>query len=337
MRIGRRTFTAVGTFFLAAATGHVMQNADAIAKRLHPGPATESLTQASLTSATAAPAPAPMPALASLPDFPDLPRLEPLHMTDGVMLAAAVGDTQADYDPPMGAVLKEYDQFGQACAEPALTLTHLRPAMIGLAIAAPCHPGEEITISHSGLTFAALTGSDGSYAATIPALAASGDIQVHFDSGKDLSARTRVPDIGAVRRYALVTRGTSGLALNAFVKGAAFNTAGHLRPGNAGLPTLGLGGYLTSLGDPGLTFPRLAQIFTEPASRSDARVVLMAAVEDDTCGRDLMGTLFAAEGTVVPVAGAVTFAMPGCDAVGDSLAYEVDSAAFAPLAQAASQ
>ena len=333
MRIGRRAFMAVGTFFLAAATGHVMQNADAIAKRLHPGSATETLTEATLTSTAAAPALAPSPVVASLPDFPDLPRLEPLQMTDGMMLAAAVGDTQADYDPPMGAVLSDYDQFGQACGEPTLTLTHLRPAMIGLAIAAPCHPAEEITISHSGLTFAAMTGSDGAYSATVPALAASGDILVRFDGGRELSARLRVPDIGSVRRYALVTRGTTGLALNAFVKGAAFDTAGHLRPGNAGLPTLGLGGYLTALGDPRLTFPRLAQIFTEPASRADARVVLMAAIQPDTCGRDVMGTLFAAEGTVVPVAGAVTFAMPGCDAVGDSLAYEVESAAFAPLAQ----
>lgn len=337
MRVGRRAVTVVGTFFLAAATGHVMQNAEELAGRLQ-GAASSELTQASLTSAqgdaqTSAVS-LPEPDLsARLPEFPDLPVLEPVHLTDGVMLAARVDGDQTDYDPALGAVMTEYDTYGQACAAPTINLVRLKPAMIGLSVSAPCHGHEEITVSHAGLSYAATTDGGGGHSATVPALAASGEVIVRFESGAQLDARIVVPDLGSVKRYALVMRGTTRLSLNAFIKGAAFNTAGHLRVGNEGLPTLGLGGFLTSLGDPGLAFPRQAHVFTAPANGSNARVVLMAAIQPDSCGRDLMAMLFSAERSVVPVAGAVTFAMPDCEAIGDSLAYEVDGAAFATLAQ----
>lgn len=338
MRIGRRTVMAAGIVFLAAATGHLMQNADTIVSRLRGDGA---ITQASLTSATAerpaarsAPGAAALAGAvrAALPDFPDLPGLQPPELGSRIRLAARVDEVMADYAPPMAAVLNEYDTYGQVCAKPRLALTHLRPAMIGLALDAPCHAGETVTISHAGLSFSAVTDAAGRFAATVPALAAGGAVAVRFDTGADLAGGVLIPDLGSVSRFALVTRGQRGLHLNAFVKGAGFGEAGHLRPGNPGLPTLGLGGYMTVLGRPDLPAPRLAEVFTQSSRRASARVVLVADVEPGNCGRDLLGTVFAAQSTVVPVSGAVTFAMPGCEAVGDQLALDIGAATFAPVA-----
>jgi hypothetical protein len=332
MRIGRRTAMVAGTFFLAAATGHVMQNADSIAARL--GGGKPALTQASLTSATtesAAPTAAPEPDAAALaaavrnavPDFPDLPRLEPTALSGSVLLAARIADGAAGYAPPMAAVLAEYDTWGRPCAAPTLTLTHLRPAMIGLAVDAPCQPDAVLSISHAGMSFAARSDADGRLAATIPALGARGRVAVRFETGAELADEIVVPDIGAVRRVALTVRGQTGLHLNAYVKGAGFGAAGHIRPGNDGLPTLGLGGFLTRLGDPALARPRLAEVFTQPALGPAARVEVIAEVEEGNCGRDLIGVTFTAEGTVVPVTGAISFAMPDCTALGDRLVMDL--------------
>ena len=84
MRLGPRGLMIAGTFFLAAATGHVMQGGyGAFARKGEAGNlAAASLTSASYGTATdpesAADAVAlPAAALAQLPDFPDLPALIP--------------------------------------------------------------------------------------------------------------------------------------------------------------------------------------------------------------------------------------------------------------------
>ena len=222
MQIGRRAMMAVGTFFLAAATGHMMQNADAISARLRGTAgvaAPDGLVLASLTSASATTGPSP----ATAPDgttaalaaavgrsLPDFPAMDPKPLHADTRLAARLSDVKSGYIRPETMADREYDTFGRVCAEPALTLTHLKPAMLGLALTAPCHPNEPLRISHAGMSFTAMTDDHGSYTTTIPALAAKGEISVHLDRGRDLTAARLVPDLGSVSRIALATRGAAG-------------------------------------------------------------------------------------------------------------------------------
>lgn len=344
MQIGRRSIMVAGTFFLAAATGHVMQNADAINARLHgtaPIAQPEGLVQASLISASTetrqAAATAPEQGAAviaaavgrALPDFPDLPAVDPEPLPTHTWLAARLGEVTSDTVRPETMADRDYDSFGLVCAEPALSLVHLEPALLGLALTDPCHPGELVRISHAGMSFTGMTDDQGGYTATIPALAATGEVSVHLDSGRDLTAARLVPDLGSVARIALATRGPTGLHLSALLKGAEFGGPGHIHPENPGLPTLGLGGFLTRLGDPTLAQPVLAEVFTAPASKSDSQIEIVATVEAGNCGHDVLGTTFSQNGTVLPTTGAISFAMPDCDALGEVLVMNMVGATTA--------
>ncbi len=343
MQIGRRAIMVTGTFFLAAATGHVMQNGDAISARLRgaalvaapEGLVLTSLTSASTeTGASAAVAPGAAAALAkavsrSVPDFPEFPAIRPATLGSDMRFAARVNDTLSDYQRPETLADREFDAYGLVCAEPAVTLTHRQPAMLELALTAPCHAAETLRISHAGMSFAVMTDDKGSYRGTIPALAAKGEVTLRLARGADLTAARLVPDLGAVRRFAIAARGPSGLHLNAYLNGAVAGDDGHIRPDNPGLPAPGSGGFLTGLGDAGLPQPMLAEVFTSPANTPAARIEVVAAVGGGNCGRDVLGTTFTADGTVVPQTGAISFAMPGCDALGDLLVMDVSQAATA--------
>jgi hypothetical protein len=332
---------AAGTFLLAAATGHVMQNGSTIGAHLLGLEKSKNsgLVQASLTSASTegtAPAPEANTAAAkqlalavaqAMPDLPDLPRIEPLPLLTKVRLVsrASAPDALPVRVPTMAD--REYDALGQVCADPSLVLTYVAPAMIGTIVSAPCHPNETLRISHAGMSFSVRSNDKGYYFTIIPALAAKGEVTVRFEHGKDLHGARVIPDLGSVVRFAVNTRDQAGLHVNAYVDGAVAGDAGHIRPDNPGLPTLALGGYLTRLGAQDADLPMLAEIFTAPANRPRSRIEVVADVTPDNCGRDVLGTTFSLSGSVLPDAGAVSFAMPDCDAVGGILVMDVDRAA----------
>lgn len=342
MQIGRRTVMAVGTFVLAAATGHVMQHSGAIAARLRDAgilTAPGTLVQASLTSASTTSAGSIAPVLPTdattlaeavshaLPDIPDLPALSPAAFTDTTTLAQRLNNPALGTPRPPSMADRDYDLYGRLCAEPTLTLTHLKPALLGLSLTAACRAHERVQITHAGLSFAAMTDDQGHFATTIPALATKGEVTVHLQHGPDLSAQRIVPDLGSVSRFAVAMRGQSGLHLSAHVQSADQDR--QLGATDPGLPTLGLGGFLTVLGDASLDRPMVADIITTPADLPHGKLEILADVTADSCGRDLLGTTFRIERAVVPTPGAVSFAMPGCDAIGTRLAMDVDATEMA--------
>jgi len=346
MQIGRRTIMAAGTFLLAAATGHVMQNGSAIEAKLRGSilhADQNAVTDASLTSADGAPAALPAAAIAdpeaiarALPTLPDFPGANPRPLASDTGLALRISRSGPDLTRPATAADREYDTFGQLCAEPELTLTPLRSALLGLAFSAPCHANERIEISHAGLAFAVRTDAEGRFSTTIPAMAASGAVTMRPERGPALHAAEVVADLGAVNRFALSTRGQAGLHLNAYPQASADDGTGPLRPNSPGLPTLGHGGFLTLLGDPTLDRPMLAEIVTTPANQPHPRSEIIATVDGANCGRDLLATTFTLQGSVLPTPGAVSFAMPDCSAIGDQLVMDVDMAATA-VAMASAQ
>ncbi len=311
MKFGRREAMVGGTFFLAAATGHVMQNGDAIAARLQ-GAGSE-VVEASLTSGqitapapTEAAPPAAESATAPDPALPELPGLEPAAFRQPVLLSSRLpgaGDAPSD----LRVASREYDTYGQACADPALHLSALKPAMLGLTVTAACHAGDRVRVSHGPLQFTARLDDKGRYTTALPALAMAGQAGIDLPRGVHLEALRPVTDIGAVMRLALVGGG-GALHLSATMPGAA----GPIDAQHTGLPTLGLGGFLTRLGEDAAPVEVLT--LRPGAEAQDLR--LTADVTAGNCGRDLAATVIITDGHARPTTQAVSFAMPDCGAVG---------------------
>ena len=70
----------------------------------------------------------------------------------------------------VGTPLAQAARAAQTCADPSLKLTPRVPAMVTVTLAAPCHAGESVTITHAGLRFPARTDDKGGLTLTLPAL-----------------------------------------------------------------------------------------------------------------------------------------------------------------------
>lgn len=366
MQIKRRAITVGTTFFLAAATGHVMQNGDAISARLRGSDAVNQPVLASVettagvliaaSAATSAPAaepaaaetPAPVAAPApdtpeeiaevaavrSVPGLPDLPAAEPKPLVAGTLLAARMDGLDTGYVRPETAADATYSVFGIACADSTLTLDATARAMLRVTLSAPCFPNERVVISHSGLTFATATDKAGDLELMLPALAAEARVDVRVGAEAVMSATHDVTGLDALSRVAVQWAGAKGFHLGAFENGAAFGTEGHVSAAQPRDRTTSDGGFLTVLGDPAVDHPMLAEVYTAPVTTRVDEVVIEAEVSAATCGRALDGTtLRMAPGAAVERE-PLSFAMPGCDAVGDFLMLSLGPVADTPVAVA---
>lgn len=362
MQIKRRAITVGTTFFLAAATGHVMQNGDAISARFRGGDASERPVLASvettagvLTSASAAtpavePAPAPIPAAVpapempdaivevaasrSVPGLPDLPAAEAKPLVAATLLAARVDELDKRYVRPETAADANYSVFGIACGDSTLSLDATARAMLRVTLSAPCFPNERVVISHSGLTFAVATDKAGDLDLMLPALDAEAKVEVRIGTEEVMRATHDVIGLDALSRVAVMWEGAEGFHLSAFENGSGFGAAGHVSAARPRDRATSDGGFLTVLGDPAVDRPMLAEVYTAPVATRVDEVVIEAEVSDATCGRALDGTaLRMAPGATTRIE-PLSFAMPGCDAVGDFLMLSLGPVAEAPVAVA---
>ena len=188
-------------------------------------------------------------------------------------------------------------------------------AMIGLTLVAPCHPGERVVLRHAGLAVTEQTTATGSLFLSLPALAMTGDVEVRFADGSEVSGAVSVPDLASTRRFGVQWQGDDAFQVYGY---EAEGTISADNPGIAPVIDLPLsGGFLTRLGDASVTSPLLAEIYTYPGLES-AEVVVEAAVTPVTCGREILGETLASAAGSVEVTD-LSLAMPECDAVGDFL------------------
>lgn len=242
-------------------------------------------------------------------DLAALPPL-PAHLPEPVVPVAT-----AEPEPlPAPAV-------ADACAT-TLDLLVEPPALIGLTLLAPCHVNERVVLRHAGLAVTARTTATGALFSTLPALDKSGEIEVLFADGKSVSAAIEVPELAALRRFAVQWQDKDAFQIHAFEDGATYGQPGHIfadtpHQSAAGVPAKG--GFLTLLGDPATDSPLLAQVFTfadDPATKT--KLTIEAAVTDATCDRELLGETLNSVGGRAEITD-LTLAMPACDAVGDYL------------------
>lgn len=294
MRNIRGIVTVAATFLLAAATGHLMQKDSAPAERVEL--AATGTGHPSLALITA------IGVLADAPPMPALPLRKPVA-DPGIERAASAADVV-------------YDDYGRSCAAPTLTLIPGPAATLGVVLAAPCFPDATVTLRHDALIFAIRTDAEGRFAGTLPALTREARLEALLPGTEWVAATASVQGLDVVNRVVLLSTAPN-MHLNAFEYGAEFGSIGHVRADAPRAPDTGLGGYLTLLGDPLAVPPRLAQVYTAPASLSDVTLELDADVTAETCTHDLHATMLRVLAGRAEAGGpqALSVAMPDCDGV----------------------
>lgn len=192
-------------------------------------------------------------------------------------------------------------------------------AMVTLSVAAPCHGGERLTVHHSGMIFTAALDRTGHYAAQVPALTRTAVYIAETASGGGAVAVAEVAGTEAMERVVLQWSGPSGLEMHAREFGAEYDSAGHVWHGAASDTAAG---RVVRLGDPSLVAPRIAEIYSVPANRSDRSGIITLTAEAEVtglnCGRDISAQALQLSGGRLSSRDLV-MAMPDCDAQGSFL------------------
>jgi hypothetical protein len=204
-----------------------------------------------------------------------------------------------------------------------LTADAVEPAMLALGIAAPCHPGARVTVSHANLTVALHTDAVGLVTLDLPALESPARVTVRLPDGTEDSLLVPVPDLDQFRRVALTWRGDIGMELHAIEAGGEWMSDRHIRPDvpRSAEAVASGDGFLTLLGDGEAEDPMMAQVLTLPRRNGPgATMSVDAPINERNCGRAAEATMLQSEPgggrvRVVPLG----FTYPGCEAVGDTL------------------
>ncbi len=313
----RRILTVGTTFFLAAATGHVMQNGVVFGGKARGAPDTATPaaeTTAPVASASAKPVAAVVPTrdVSRLPDFPAAPVTT---LSSGVLLAARMDAVADTYELPKTDADEQYSVFGIPCGASDLSLSVGARGILKARLSAPCHPSERVIFSHAGLSFAMLTDAAGMADFVIPAMMRDATVEAAFAEGAPLTAERTVPELDMLRRFAI--SGGGDLHLNAYENGAAFGEAGYYSAAVPGDPAVQGGASVVTLGDPTVEHPILAEIYT--ASR-DAKTIGMEAeaeVTAMTCGRAVKAHVVSMAAGQIVLRDTLSQSLPECDAIGD--------------------
>lgn len=232
----------------------------------------------------------------------------PLRVAAGTPLAADVAEGFAAAEAGADLPAPDVSPDPMAALDPcAATLEAFAEdgAMIGLTLMAPCQPDARVELRHAGLTVAMRTLATGSLFTELPALDAKGEVEAVFDDGTAVQAAVVMPELAALRRFAVAWRDDDRFALNGFERGADYGAEGHRTAANGGV---------IALGDPAQVPALLAEVYTFPDPDA-ARVTVEAEVTEATCGRELRGaTVYSLDGMARLTE--LTMAMPECDAAG---------------------
>lgn len=305
MQLKRKLVMVGATFFLAAATGHLMQNGSGLVGGSGPfvQPAPQKLAAADMMpkqivplagNATSSIAPL---TVAPAPMAPKMQKIAP--------------------SAPLAAAPAPVD------CTPVLNLSRAPAAMMDMALTAPCNQNARVVIKQSGLTVTGVTDAGGMLKIMIPAMASAAHVTIALPDGIQATADLAVPALADYDRVAVQWQGDDAFQLHAFEFGADYGDAGHVSaatPRTPGYAVQASGGFLTRLGNGAVLLPMLAEVYTFPTGHSlrsgVVRLTIEAEVTAKTCGHDLLGeTLEVHAGVPVKIVD-LTLAMPGCDAAG---------------------
>lgn len=293
MAIQRRVVLAGVTFFLAAATGHIMQNGDRIVAWISAGPAPEPAA-ATVSEASIVPLSAdtesvpPFDTSRSLPDFPG-----------GAPARLA---SYSRHEPPADSVSRTrsaaddvYSAFGYSCAARSLTVSpSAGEGRVTVVLALPCAPGALAHLSYMGAEFTVTLDQMGLWHGDVPAPLRAAPVVANVSGGDPLRA-VAAADPGA--------------------------RAWHVLSWDAGIGLSVIGPKAGETVVPGADSAEGRRAIFVPATLADGRSALgiEAEVDSSTCGRDLIARLTVADGTAQDI----RLAMPPCDGAGGFVQIEV--------------
>ncbi|TCP61064.1 hypothetical protein EV663_10610 [Rhodovulum bhavnagarense] len=206
-----------------------------------------------------------------------------------------------------------YGPFGLPCG-PHLSAVTIANGDLNLSVAAPCRLHSRLNVKFGPVEFTAMTDHVGAWSATLPPLS-EGGLTIAFEDGAVLTHHVvaRADDMQSVA--ALVSPADAGMRLVLHDPGTDEGGASHLE---AGTPPVGLGRFYL-LGAPELAGGRVTQVYAAPVGAPPARLSVEVEVTPANCGRDVAGfaALAAPDGTLRPHP--ISFAVPGCDALGEYL------------------
>ncbi len=360
-RTKRQLATAGGTFAIALSIGFVMQYGDAVAGRWGAdapvtGPESRldpETVAIPVAASVAVPTTLAMPS-ASLPRFEKVVYSNDLSDVDAPLMSVPAADDAAPQATLMPAPVETPmmsspievaatdivatdameaptlapmpELLTTPACESVMTATPSDLAMVDLSLSDACRPNAVVAIHHQGMMFNAITDAEGNLNLKVPALAEEAFFIAAFDDGEGAVAITGVPSLMMYDRAVLQWQGEDDVQLHALEYGATYGDAGHVWAASAADPkqaVAGLGGFLTSLGDPAAPDALMVEVYTFPtglALRDGAiEISVEAEVTTRNCGRLVEAQSIQLMKGAEVNATDLSMTMPGCDAVGEYL------------------
>lgn len=193
-------------------------------------------------------------------------------------------------------------------------------ASVRIAVDAPCHPGQIVTIHHSGLMFTMAADADGRVDVIVPAMRSRAVFIIALPDGAGTVVTRDVTGLDQWSRVALQWDGNAAFQIHAREFGADYGTPGHVWAGTPTNPETG--STLIRLGDGQGDTPRTVEIYSFPqaAGRTGLiKVTVETEVTADTCGRSQAAEALERTAAGEFISRDLDLAMPNCSAIGDFL------------------
>lgn len=210
-----------------------------------------------------------------------------------------------------------------------LTGTARAAAMVRLNLKADCAASSLVTIHHSGMMFTESLDDTGGLTIDVPALDPNAVFIAALGNGEGAVAVVPVPELTDFDRVAVQWQGPRGVELHAREFGADYGTARHRWHGAEGELTeavTGKGGFLTRLGNGGLSDRLVVEVYTFPTGHStqagDVILSVESEVTNNNCGQSVKAQTIEVKPGSAPRVQDLTLEMPACDAVGEFLVLQ---------------
>ena len=199
-------------------------------------------------------------------------------------------------------------------------------AMMNVSLDAPCYANQRVTVTHEGLAFTQLIPETGKLDFIMPALERNVRVNLAFLNGESISTFAIVPSVPLYDRVIVQWNGDFGVEIHAREFGADYGTEGHVwsgAPRDISAVAGGRGGFLTELGDWGVTSPKLAQVYTFPAvlTNTDGAIALTVETEvtEENCGHEIKAQTYQYASGKEIASQLLSLAVPNCSALGNFL------------------
>ena len=342
IRSKKQLIVAGASFAIALSTGFIMQYGGALAHRFAPEEQA-SAPQARLepdaviipvAAITAVPTALGMPS-ATLPQFETaayeytfdeikppsivMPSVNDIATTSADALMLDVIDSTLDREAEE-ALLAEVAEFCQ----PLMSATATDLAMVVLEISNSCRPDATVAIHHQGMMFDVITDDEGYAIVEVPALSTDAFFIAAYDDGEGAVASTEVPALALYDRAVLQWQGENTVGMHVFEFGAGYGDAGHIWSASTADPKMavaGLGGFLTTLGNPAAENAMMAEVYTYPSgitlNEGGINLRVEAEVTSRNCGRRIEAQSIQWTPGTEATAVDLELTLPGCEAVGE--------------------